>query len=118
MDQGLKNRVIAILEYFKQGLDDVEAGSNERQTMQDELDYILPLIKKRNVNNKIQIVTKNEWTPTLNSFEVGDEYKVNNISENEVRVIRQRAVMLKKQAGKVFKTRKDNLGNLTIERIK
>lgn len=45
MDEKLQNTLIEILEYFKQGLDDVEEGSGERQTMQNEIDYALPLVK-------------------------------------------------------------------------
>ena len=48
MTKELQNTLIEILTYFKSGLDDVQAGTfnNERQTMQDEIDFALPLVKK------------------------------------------------------------------------
>lgn len=46
MNEQLKNTLIEILTYFKRGLDDIEAGSEERQTMQNEIDFALPLVKK------------------------------------------------------------------------
>ncbi len=48
MTKELQNTLIEILTYFKSGLDDVQSGTfdNERQTMQDEIDFALPLVKK------------------------------------------------------------------------
>ncbi len=46
MTEQLKGTLIEILTYFKTGLDDIEAGSEERQNMQDEIDFALPLVKK------------------------------------------------------------------------
>lgn len=46
------NILIKILSYFKCGLDDVEVSSNERQPMQDEIDYILPKLKTEYNNEK------------------------------------------------------------------
>lgn len=45
MNEQLKTTLVEILIYFKTGLDDIEASTNERQTMQDELDFALPLVK-------------------------------------------------------------------------
>ena len=46
MTEQLKDTLIKVLTYFKTGLDDIEAGSEERQPMQDEIDFALPLVKK------------------------------------------------------------------------
>lgn len=48
MTKELQNTLIEILTYFKSGLDDVQAGTfdNERQNMQDEIDFSLPLVEK------------------------------------------------------------------------
>ena len=41
MNKELKNELIEILEYFKNGLEDVEASSGERQPMSDNLEITL-----------------------------------------------------------------------------
>lgn len=46
MTEQLKGLLIETLTYFKSGLDDIEAGSEERQPMQDEVDFALELVKK------------------------------------------------------------------------
>jgi len=53
MNKRLKLALIEILTYFKTGLDDIEEGSGERQQMQDEIDYALPLVKNTITSNKI-----------------------------------------------------------------
>ena len=45
MTEHLKIFLIETLTYFKNGLDDAEAGSEERQPMQDEVDYSLEAVK-------------------------------------------------------------------------
>ena len=46
MTEELKDKLLDILIHFKTGLDDIEEGSGERQPMQDEIDFALPLVKK------------------------------------------------------------------------
>tara|TARA_R110000796_G_scaffold249652_1_gene377687 strand:- start:6119 stop:6379 length:261 start_codon:yes stop_codon:yes gene_type:complete len=46
MTEQLKGLLIETLTYFKNGLDDIETGSEERQPMQDEVDFALELVKK------------------------------------------------------------------------
>jgi hypothetical protein len=54
MNEQLKDTLIEVLTYFKTGLDDIEAGSEERQTMQDEIDFALPLVKKLLIHSVVK----------------------------------------------------------------
>lgn len=51
MDKKLKETLIDILTYFRDGLEDVKAGTenNEEQPMLKEIKYALPLVKNLNI---------------------------------------------------------------------
>ncbi|AGO47723.1 hypothetical protein Phi4:1_gp189 [Cellulophaga phage phi4:1] len=58
MTEQLKNILLEILTHFKTGLDDIEAGSEERQPMQDEIDFALPLVEKLSIHSTIDRISR------------------------------------------------------------
>ncbi|MBT0607627.1 hypothetical protein [Aequorivita echinoideorum] len=54
MNKQLQTELIEILEYFKNGLEDIEAGSGERQPMSDKIDDALGKVLNLPISGVVQ----------------------------------------------------------------
>ena len=74
MNKKLQIELIEILEYFKEGLDDIEAGRGERQPMSDEIDNALGKVKKLAIPNVRCFKASGEELIKVLGFDLDDQY--------------------------------------------